>query len=330
MEKLKCDICGGQIEMQADGKRGVCLNCGTAYSLDRMREMFSGVKVSVTGTNEDVEQWKALVNTYLKALDFTAAENVINKILEAAPTDTFANGLYPRVHDWFSMDIQNGVLVKYKGQAPEVEIPHGVKEIGGKAFMEDKTLVKVKIPDSVTRIGFDAFYDCTSLTSVEIPNSVTLIGSQAFGICTSLTSVVIPNSVTEIGESAFQWCTSLKSVVIPNTVASIGNTAFSGCKSLTSVEIPNSVTSIGYQAFSGCKSLAELHLPQNVELCGNCFDQCTSLFRTETPIACKDVVCVFSNGPIGWRSERLCQHCGGEFKGVFSKVCSKCGKPKDY
>lgn len=26
----------------------------------------------------------------------------------------------------------------------------------------------------------------------------------------------------------------------------------------------------------------------------------------------------------------LCQHCGGEFKGLFKKVCSKCGKPKDY
>ena len=26
----------------------------------------------------------------------------------------------------------------------------------------------------------------------------------------------------------------------------------------------------------------------------------------------------------------LCQHCGGSFKGIFSKICSKCGKAKDY
>lgn len=25
-----------------------------------------------------------------------------------------------------------------------------------------------------------------------------------------------------------------------------------------------------------------------------------------------------------------CQHCGASFKGIFNKVCSKCGKPKDY
>ncbi len=33
------------------------------------------------------------------------------------------------------------------------------------------------------------------------------------------------------------------------------------------------------------------------------------------------------------RERRLagkCQHCGGSFKGIFKKVCSSCGKPKDY
>ena len=30
------------------------------------------------------------------------------------------------------------------------------------------------------------------------------------------------------------------------------------------------------------------------------------------------------------RAEGLCQHCGGEFKGLFSKKCVSCGKPKDY
>ncbi len=31
-----------------------------------------------------------------------------------------------------------------------------------------------------------------------------------------------------------------------------------------------------------------------------------------------------------YRSQGLCQHCGGEFKGLFGKKCVKCGKPKDY
>ena len=31
------------------------------------------------------------------------------------------------------------------------------------------------------------------------------------------------------------------------------------------------------------------------------------------------------------RQERnVCQHCGGSFKGIFTKKCARCGKPKDY
>ena len=30
------------------------------------------------------------------------------------------------------------------------------------------------------------------------------------------------------------------------------------------------------------------------------------------------------------RSVGLCQHCGGEFKGLLSKRCARCGKMKDY
>ena len=31
-----------------------------------------------------------------------------------------------------------------------------------------------------------------------------------------------------------------------------------------------------------------------------------------------------------WRSTGKCQHCGGAFKGLFSKKCTSCGKEKDY
>lgn len=31
-----------------------------------------------------------------------------------------------------------------------------------------------------------------------------------------------------------------------------------------------------------------------------------------------------------FRNQKVCQHCGGKFKGLFSKRCSVCGKPKDY
>ena len=30
------------------------------------------------------------------------------------------------------------------------------------------------------------------------------------------------------------------------------------------------------------------------------------------------------------KNKNLCQYCGNEFKGIFTKKCVKCGKPKDY
>ena len=31
-----------------------------------------------------------------------------------------------------------------------------------------------------------------------------------------------------------------------------------------------------------------------------------------------------------YRMAGVCQHCGGKFKGFFTKTCSSCGKQKDY
>ena len=33
---------------------------------------------------------------------------------------------------------------------------------------------------------------------------------------------------------------------------------------------------------------------------------------------------------IGYRAKRLCQHCGGNFTGIFIKRCQHCGREKDY
>ena len=30
------------------------------------------------------------------------------------------------------------------------------------------------------------------------------------------------------------------------------------------------------------------------------------------------------------RNKKLCQHCGGEFRGLFTRVCKECGRAKDY
>ena len=36
--KLTCDICGGTLQMNSDGKGASCVNCGITYSVERLRE----------------------------------------------------------------------------------------------------------------------------------------------------------------------------------------------------------------------------------------------------------------------------------------------------
>ena len=35
---MHCEICGGQIEIQANGK-GMCTTCGTTYSIEYLRKL---------------------------------------------------------------------------------------------------------------------------------------------------------------------------------------------------------------------------------------------------------------------------------------------------
>lgn len=60
-------------------------------------------------------------------------------------------------------EIQDGVLIKYKGKGGHVVIPDGVACIGFRAFDGCKNLTNITIPDSVTSIGDDAF-QCYKIT----------------------------------------------------------------------------------------------------------------------------------------------------------------------
>ncbi len=193
--------------------------------------------------------------------------------------------------------IENGVLMRYRGNGGDVVIPKGVTSIGDYAFLGCKKLTSIYIPEGVTSIGDSAFRGCEKLTSVNIPEGVTSIGDYAFSWCKSLTSVNIPESVTSIGDSAFSSCKSLTSVNIPKGVTSIGDSAFSWCKSLTSINIPEAVTSIGDSAFWNCSSLTSINLPESVTSIGDsAFSFC---FKLTT------IYCEANSKADGWDNDWL-------------------------
>ena len=64
--------------------------------------------------------------------------------------------------------IEKGVLLKYVGKGSEVVIPGKVKEIGGNAFYDCKSLKSVTIGDNVTYVWDGAFRGCSKLESITV------------------------------------------------------------------------------------------------------------------------------------------------------------------
>ncbi len=186
--------------------------------------------------------------------------------------------------------IEDGVLVKYTGWQPFVEIPDTVTAIGKQAFLNNKTMMYVLIPDSVKSIGESAFKGCTSLLSVSIPDSVESIGNSAFEGCTSLGYAYLPNNAkyTVIEVSLFRQCRCLAEIDIPSQLLEIKEGAFGNCSSLVSIELPNSIETLGDEygpvaygpggAFQNCTLLQEINIPKNLQFLGAyTFYGCSSL-----------------------------------------------------
>jgi hypothetical protein len=145
-------------------------------------------------------------------------------------------------------DIDNGVLIAYRGSGGNVTIPDGVTEIGMSAF-ENSNISSVTIPESVTKIDEEAFFECNKLTNVTIPKSVTEIGGCSFLQCENLKSVTISKGVEKINGNAFSQCKKLTDIKVPEGVTDIGPYAFDYCDSLANITIPKSVIQIGVDAF---------------------------------------------------------------------------------
>lgn len=370
--KLECEICGGKLI----GKPGgifECDSCGMEYSTEwakaKIQEIRGTVKVegtvevtgkvqveggtmSVTGSSDDVVQWKTLVQTYMDAFDYDEADATVKKILAAAPEDAFANEVYRKLRDMKNFEVENGILIKYHGKAEEVEIPRGIREIGPQAFTEHRKLKRVIIPGSVRVIDWCAFGDemmdwgyC--LESVVMEEGVEEIRYAAFGNCGKLREIQLPSSLRTIDKSAFKH-SGLHNIKIPEGFTEIENEVFEGCKDLKTVELPQSlkridgdafkdsgvteitipdgIEEIGGGAFYGCDALWSVQLPASLDKIGGCaFASCkrlTDVTQTAAVLrACEEERGPFCGTPFGDHRFREAQTRRWQAQGL----CAHCG-----
>lgn len=107
-------------------------------------------------------------------------------------------------------EIENGVLIKYHGDAEEVIIPTDVHTIGEDAFRDNASMKKLTITENVRTIEAGAFLRCYALESITIPENVETIGYYAFSECKCVTKVFLTDRVKVLKAGAFDHLESLE------------------------------------------------------------------------------------------------------------------------
>lgn len=317
MEKvlLKCDICGGDLVVGENGDYARCENCGTKYGIERLQKKYQEIRGSVnvegevqarqTGTASDISQWKSLLKRYMDNCDYQSALPIVRKILEASPEDEQAVTIYQSLRELQYFDIRNGVLVKYTGKSDDVIVPEGVKKVGERAF-DGIPVKKVYLSNSVEEIQKNAFED-------------------HYGEISPLCEITFGDSIRVINENAFYGCDCLEELCLPDCITEIQRDSLPpGVKRL---RMPS-----GYEGSAACCYYC--HNLEIVDATPKFLENLKNLELSKGGVGRP----LFFGSPLyrRWEEEKKrklegkCPYCGGKFKGILTRVCTGCGREKDY
>lgn len=162
-------------------------------------------------------------------------------------TDTAWFKNYPTDFVFASSPSGFNLLVGYKGENPDVEIPVSTSAIASGAFYENDMITSVSIPLRTTKIGDYAFYGCENLATITVKGALTDIGYQAFEGTAWLNNYA--GDFVIFGTVLVKYNGNDDLVLLPNTITRIASYAFEGCTGVTSVRVPVSVKEIGANAF---------------------------------------------------------------------------------
>ncbi len=106
MVALKCDVCGGQLVMDAKGEFAICRSCGLAYSTDRLKQKVQEIKgiVSIEGSVKvegvaNVDNLLLRAKNFFENMDYEKATEYCEKVLDIDINNENAKLLKKRISD---------------------------------------------------------------------------------------------------------------------------------------------------------------------------------------------------------------------------------------
>lgn len=139
-----------------------------------------------------------------------------------------------------------GVVIRYKGTEPSIEIPEGVKAINLEAkecFINSEAMV-LSIPSTLTKISLFVHYLPNLQTiyvhrdnpAFEVKDGC-LIEKKTMRLIAGGYGAKIPEGTKKIDPYAFWGSKWVKDVVIPSSVKCFSYNAFAGCQRFSSIEV---------------------------------------------------------------------------------------------
>lgn len=224
---------------------------------------------------------------------WTAKDVVIRKIKGFPHIDGLPD-ITSTENDDFEID--EHILVRYRGNAEEVTIPKEIYKIGMNAFFGNTDIkrVKMKAVDGINTISGWAFCGCRNLTSVFFSINLDSLRVGAFSECTSLTDVFFSDKLTYIGISCFENCTKLRTAMIGKNIKELMSYTFKGCSSLEKVtsnadgsNVIKGIERVRSGCFEGCTSLRSIVFEQSLERIEDyAFRDCNNLRNIVIPKNC--------------------------------------------
>lgn len=167
----------------------------------------------------------------------------------------------------FSQDgfaVENGLLLRYEGEASSIATPSGVVAIAPNAFRENKKIKSVVLSEGVKFIGNEAFYGCEGIRQLRLPQSLVSIGNAAFSHCRRLSIVTLPEGLRAGGYAIFHTCENLTELLMPMEMTFLGGSPYGFCKKLRAANIPHCVRDTGPAWFQYNDALETLTVGRSV------------------------------------------------------------------
>lgn len=291
MAAVICDICGGNLMMDASGEFAVCESCGMKHSKDRVKAKVQEIKgvVEVTKGEAEKDRLKKNAETFLQMNDLYNALLIYDELSKTYPD---SSEIWQRM---LTIIVNYGVCL------------HHTTDYG-----QPKSVLTDSIGDVADEI-IRVFKAYTSVSSTKEPiEKYTQI--YYYNLCNG-----------SITTSSYFDENDLKKILTENQVDFIMTTGKNNANAVNRLNILQEVT--GCQHYDRC----EFYFGRIIHCSYSDYDSTYHNYRRVERVANARELSERLEIMINTRkSNNLCRHCGGQFKGIFNKVCSKCGMTKDY